>query len=120
MVESKQINAPCDACGLGPYEIEYIPVCKTNTTWIAENRSDHLCLDCFVSYVLEHTTLSEQEAMVYVYKYSGHSHKAIASLLDVSDSHVGAVIGRIKEKYRTAEQTQILTPIRSNETKTTE
>lgn len=119
MVESKQINAPCDACGLGPQEIEYIPVCKTNTTWIAENRSDHLCLDCFVSYVHERTTLSEQEAMVYVYKYSGHSHKAIASLLEVSESHVGTVIGRIKKKYRTAEQTQILSPIWNNKTKPT-
>jgi len=116
MVESRQIDALCDACGLGPHDVEYIPVCKTNTTWIAENRSDHLCLDCFLSYVHEHTTLSEQEVTVYVYKYSGHSHKAIASLLEVSESHVGTVIGRIKEKYRTAEQTRTLSPIWNNKT----
>jgi len=102
-----QVDAPCDACGLGPYEVEYIPVCQTNTNWVTENRPDNLCIDCFATFIHKNTALSNREALAYVHKYSGHSHSAVASYLDVDESRVVKLISEINSKLEEANESQL-------------
>lgn len=102
-----QVDAPCDACGLGPYEVEYLPICQTNTHWVTENRPDYLCTDCFATFIHQYTTLSEQETIAYVHKYSGHSQSSVASRLDVDEPQVVELIREINSKLEKTKETHL-------------
>lgn len=93
----------CDECGA--YPSAHVKVEQRPINQFDPSIPDTMCNHCYAEFLAGLTMLSQQEAEVYALKESGVSHRQVSeSLPNVSESQVGTVMGRVRNKKAKAEE----------------